>query len=217
MADKITVWGRETSANVQKVLWALGELDLAYDRRDVGGKFGQLDTPEYEELNPNRLVPVLQDGELTVWESHAIVRYLAAEYGAGSLWPVDPAARAIVDQWTDWTATTFQPAWIGLFGNLVRTPANRRNPDVVAASIEKSAEAMRIMDRNLAEKPFLAGNELTYADIVAGTALYRWFSMEFERPHLANIDAWHKRLQARPAFVRGTCISYADLVVLPAP
>src|SRR5690349_16958947 len=118
----ITVWGRLDSVNVQKVVWALGELGLAYEHVPAGGKFGGLDAPAYRAMNPNGKVPTLRDGELVVWESHAIVRYLAATYGAGTLWPADPKARAITDQWTDWTATTFQPAWIEVFWKFVRTP-----------------------------------------------------------------------------------------------
>ena len=123
----ITLWGRISSANVQKVRWALAELGLAYEHIPVGGKYGGNREPAYLALNPNGLVPTLRDGDLVLWESHAILRYLAATYGAGSLWPESPSARAIVDQWTDWTATTFQPAWIGAFWQVVRTPNEQQS------------------------------------------------------------------------------------------
>nr|WP_295885848.1 glutathione S-transferase [uncultured Devosia sp.] len=122
MSLELTLWGRASSANVQKVLWALGELGLAYEHRLVGGPHGGLDDPHYRAMNPNGLVPTLQDGDLVLWESHAILRYLAATYGADMLWRDDVRERAIVDQWTDWTATTFQPAWISVFWLFVRTP-----------------------------------------------------------------------------------------------
>lgn len=208
----ITLWGRETSANVQKTLWTLAELGVPYTRIDVGGKFGGLDSPEYGAMNPNRLVPVLQDGDLTLWESHAIIRYLAATYGVGTLWPEAPVERALVDQWTDWTTSTFQPAWVGLFWTFVRTPASKRDPAIIADHLKATIKAFRVLDDRLAEVPFLAGENLTYADIAAGAALYRWTTMEIERPELPNVEAWHERLLERPAFVKGVCISYADLV-----
>lgn len=212
MGEGITLWGRTSSANVQKVLWALGELGLDHRRIDLGGRFGGLDAPEYRAMNPNGLVPTLRDGALVLWESHAIVRYLAARYGAGTLWPETPAARAVADQWTDWTATTFQPAWISLFWLAVRTPETQRDSAAVAAALERTVAAFRILDRRLGEAPFLGGEGLTYADIVAGAALHRWATMAIDRPPLPGVEAWHARLQARPAFVSAVCVSYAELV-----
>lgn len=212
MTETITLWGRKSSANVQKALWVLEELSVPYTRIDLGGKFGGLDTPRFGAMNPNRLVPVLQDGELILWESHAIVRYVAATYGAGTLWPEDAAKRAIVDQWMDWVATTFQPAWIDLFWTTVRTPLSKRNPELIKNHLDVTIAAFRILDTRLADVPFLAGDNLSGADIVAGAALFRWTTMEIERPALPNVEAWHKRLMERPAFVKGVCISYEDLV-----
>lgn len=212
MRNSIVVWGRDNSVNVQKVLWALEELGLDYTRKDVGGKFGKLDTPEYGAMNPNRLVPVLCDGELVMWESHAIVRYLAATYGAGTLWPEDTVERAIVDQWTDWTATTFQPAWIDLFWAYVRTPPSKQDAALVKKLFKDSVDAFGHLNDRLAKVPYLAGSTLTYADIVAGSALYRWVNMDLDRPAMPHVEAWHQRLLQRPAFVKGTCISYEDLV-----
>lgn len=212
----IALWGRASSANVQKAMWALREMRLAHERVDAGGRFGGLDTPEFLAMNPNARVPVLRDGALTLWESHAILRYLAARYAPGELWPEDPAARAVADQWTDWTATTFQPAWVGLFWRLVRTPEDRRDPRAVARALKASIAAFRILEGRLAETPYLAGDTLTYADITVGVSLYRWTTMEIERPDLPNVAAWHARLLERPAFVETVCTSYAELVARPA-
>ncbi len=212
MAEKIKLWGRANSANVQKVVWALEELGLAYERVDVGGKFGGLDNPEYEALNPNRLVPAFQDGDLTMWESHAIVRYLAATYGEDKIWPAGPRQRALVDQWTDWTSSTFQPAWLAIFVYFVRTPSTAHDAAALKAIVDKANAAFEIIDRNLADKPFLAGDTLSYADIVAGTSLYRWTNLNIERPTLPNVEAWHQRLLARPAFVKGVCVPFADML-----
>lgn len=212
MSETVTLWGRATSANVQKVIWALEELAVPYERIDVGGKHGGLDDPAFVAMNPNRLIPVLRDGDLVLWESHAIVRYLAARYGAGSLWPEDARQRAVVDQWTDWTATTFQPAWLDVFWRLVRTAPSQRDEEAIAAAVDNTVAALTMIDATLEDKPYLAGERLTYADIVAGTALYRWYDMEITRPDLPNVAAWYGRLKERSAFVKGVCVPYADLV-----
>lgn len=211
MAD-ITLWGRLNSANVQKAVWALEELGLPYEHIPLGGSFGGLGDPDYLAMNPNGLVPTLRDRELTLWESHAIVRYLAGRYGTGSLFPVDPVERAIVDQWTDWTATTFQPAWIAAFWLLVRTPEAQRDAAAIERSVAATLRCFRILEARLAVVPFLAGGQLTYADIVAGAAMYRWMTMPVERPDLPNVEAWYGRLRDRAAFRRAVCVPYADLV-----
>ena len=169
----ITLWGRISSANVQKVRWALAELGLAYEHIPVGGKHGGNREPAYLALNPNGLVPTLRDGDLVVWESHAILRYLAATYGAGSLWPESPSARAVADQWTDWTATTFQPAWIAAFWQVVRTPKEQHNPAAIAKSLAETERCLSIMEGRLAQTLYLGGDRLTYADLAAGVAMFR--------------------------------------------
>lgn len=213
----ITLWGRLNSANVQKAVWALEELGLAYEHVPLGGSFGGLSEPDYLAMNPNGLVPTLRDGQLTVWESHAIVRYLAGRYGAGSLFPVDPVERAIVDQWTDWTASTFQPAWISVFWLLVRTPESKRDAAAVERAVGATLRCFELMEARLAEVTFLAGGELTYADIVAGSAMYRWMTMPVERPALPNVEGWYARLQDRAPFRKGVCVPYDDLIARDTP
>lgn len=208
----ITLWGRRSSCNVQKVLWALGELNLRHHHVELGGRFGGLDTDEYGRLNPNRKVPTLRDGDLVIWESHAIVRYLAAKYSARGFWQADPGRRAVIDQWTDWTATTFQPAWISLFWLVVRTPAEQHDAAAIGRALADTNAALAIIERRLAEAPFLGGGQLSYADIAAGVAMYRWITMPIERPELPNVGAWFKRLTDRPPYKRSVCVTYADLV-----
>lgn len=208
----ITIWGRLSSANVQKPIWALDELGLAYSHVPLGGKFGGLDTPEYLAMNPNGKVPTLRDGDLTVWESHAIVRYLAATYGQGRLWPEDAKARALVDQWTDWTATTFQPAWIEVFWRFVRTPVAQHDKPAIEKALGTACAAYAILDKQLGKTPFIAGEQLTYADIVAGASMFRWMTMAIERPDMPNLAAWYQRLQARPAFRKAVSVSYEELI-----
>ena len=212
MSPDLTLWGRASSANVQKTLWALEELGLPYAHRLVGGVHGGLDDPGFRAMNPNGLVPVLQDGELAVWESHATLRYLAAAYGENTLWPVDPRERAMADQWTDWTATTLQPGWIAVFWLFVRTPPEQRDDKAIGAALARTIAALRIVDANLAERDYLAGDRLSYADIAAGVALYRWFTMEIDRPAMPGVENWYLRLQERPAFRKTVMVSYTDLV-----
>jgi len=208
----ITLWGRLNSANVQKVVWALEELALAYQHVPAGGSFGGLDTADFLAMNPNGRVPVLRDDALTLWESHAIIRYLSAEYGSGLLFPLEPSERAPVDQWTDWVATTFQPAWIGLFWDLVRTPAAQHDRPRIERGIAATLRCFEIMEHRLREAPFLGGGGFTYADIAAGVAMYRWTGMEIDRPDLPAVRAWHERLRERPAFQKAVCVPYDDLV-----
>jgi glutathione S-transferase len=211
MSTHITLWGRKTSINVQKVVWALEEVGVAYDHVEVGGRFGGLNEPAYRAMNPNGLVPTLQDGNLTLWESHAIVRYLSAQYADGLLFPLDPAKRAIVDQWTDWTATTFQPAWIGVFWGFYRTKPTNRDVAANEKHLKESLRLFGILDARLASFPFLAGQDITYADIVAGAALYRWTTMGIEPGDFSSVAAWHKRLEQRPGYRKGIVVDYSEL------
>jgi glutathione S-transferase len=209
---EITLWGRASSCNVQKALWALEELALPYRRIDAGGDFGGLDRPDYLALNPHGRVPTLCDGEVVVWESDAIVRYLAALYGAGTLWPVDPAARAAADQWMTWASASLYPDWIRLFWRLVRTPAAKRDHAEIERLRAATAARMAALDRRLAGRAFIAGDGLTMADFPAGMTLYRWFAMDIARPACPHLEAWYARLCARPAYRAGICIPFDDLV-----
>ena len=212
MTDKITLWGRSSSCNVQKALWALHELQLPYVHHLVGGSHGGLDEPSFRALNPNGLVPVLQDGDLTLWESHACLRYLAAAYGEDSLWRAHVRQRAMVDQWTDWVATTFQPAWIQVFWLFVRTPVEQHDIIAIAAAMEKIEPLMALLEGQLARQAYLVDDRLSYADIAVGVSLYRWFSMEIQRLALPNLERYYALLQERAAFRRGAMIAYPELV-----
>ena len=207
----LKVWGRRNSINVQKVMWAIGELGLEHEHIPAGGTFGGLDTEEFGALNPNRRVPVIDDGGVIVWESHAIVRYLAAKYGAGTLWPADAGSRARADMWMDWTLADLQPAFIGVFWNLYRTPENKRNWDLIRKGVASSATLFRLLDRHLEGKAFLAGDTLTMGDIPAGAQLYRYFELEIDRPSLPNVEAWYTRLQQRAAYRAHIMVAFDDL------
>ena len=196
----LKIWGRTSSINVQKVMWTVAELGLAHERFDVGGPFGGLEGPEYAALNPNRLIPVLQDGATTVWESNAIVRYLAGRYGSGGLWPEDPGVRSEADRWMDWQLTTLQPAIGPIFLGLIRTQPEKRDMALIDASAERLAQAMTILDRHLAGRPFVAGDRLTMGDIPVGCVCWRYANLDVARPHLPNIAAYRARLEERPGY-----------------
>ena len=196
----VRIWGRTSSINVQKVMWTVAELGLPHERIDAGGPFGGLDGPEYAGLNPNRLIPVLQDGATVVWESNAIVRYLAGRYGSGGLWPEDAGARSEADRWMDWQLTTLQPAITPIFWGLIRTPPEQRDLGLIAASAERLGQAMTILDGHLADRPFVAGDALTMGDIPVGCACWRYANLAIARPELPNILAYRARLEARPGY-----------------
>ncbi len=208
----IKVWGRATSSNVQVVMWAVAELGLKHERIDTGGKFGGNNTPEYLAMNPNGLVPTIRDGDLVVWESQAILRYLAARYGSEAFWPKDPAKRALLDMWAEWMKTTFIPPLTNsVFWQLIRTPAATRSQAAIDEGAAKLKGLARILDSRIGPGPFMAGKALSFADIMVGTPLYRYYTMEFERTETPNLDAYYARLTERPAYRDHAMVSYESL------
>jgi glutathione S-transferase len=206
----LKVWGRKSSANVQKVMWLLGEIGLEHEHIPAGGPYGGLNDPKFRAMNPNGLVPVIDDEGLILWESNAVVRYLAAAYG-GALWPASPHERAPIDQWMEWSSTTFQPAIIGLFWGYWRTPEKDRNGDAIRGFQQKVADNLRLLDDILAARPFIAGDAFSLADIPNGVHLYRYYTMGLDVPKLAHVEAWYERLKARPAYAGHVMVSYEEL------
>lgn len=196
----LKVWGRDNSVNVQKVLWACDEIGLAFQRIDAGGNFGVVDTPQYRALNPNGLVPTLDDDGFVLWESNAIVRYLAARHSAGKLWPQEPRTRAEADRWMDWMISTFWPSFRPLFWNLVRTPADRRDAHAIEQSLARSAEILGWLDEHLQTRPYIAGDQFTMGDIPMGCAIWRWLALPIARPGYPALQRWFDRLAERPAY-----------------
>ncbi|HEX3576220.1 MAG TPA: glutathione S-transferase family protein [Rhodopila sp.] len=198
------VWGRATSSNVMKVLWGLGELDLPFERIDVGGAFGQTDTPEYRGMNPTGLVPTLQEGSFTLWESNAILRYLAHVHAAGSpLWPADARVRADIDRWMDAQQTVLNRPMTVVFWGLVRTAADKRDLKAIEAAIADTAHAWRMIEAKLEQHDFIAGRAFSLCDIPWGVHAHRWFGMDYlglARPELPALRAWYDRLCERPAY-----------------
>ena len=201
----IEVWGRPNSSNVKKVLWTLEDLALAYRRHDAGGAFGVVDTPEYRAMNPNGLVPTLVDGDLTLWESNTIVRYLAAKYGDGRLLPADPAARAGVEQWMDW-CHSFAAPFREIAHGLLRTPPEKRDPAAIERGRQGCARLWSIGDAALADRAFFSGAAFGAADIALGPLAYVWFGLDIERPATPNLDRWMGELRMRPAWAKVVAI-----------
>jgi glutathione S-transferase len=208
----LKIWGRRSSFNVQKVMWLVGELGLAHLHVPAGGSFGGLNEPEFRALNPHGRVPVVQDGDLVVWESHAILRYLAAKHGHGTFWFDDPAGRSLVDRWMDWSQTTLQPDFLeGLFWGYYRTPEAQRDWPAIHRSLARCAEHYGLLDGVLANRPFIIGERLSLADIPIGASLYRYFELDIDRPHLPNVQAWYRRLQERMAYREHVMVPFEDL------
>jgi glutathione S-transferase len=197
----LKIWGRVNSVNVKKALWAAEELGLKYERIDAGMQFGVTKTPEYLKMNPNSLVPTIEDDGFVLWESHAIVRYLAAKHGMGTLCPADLRARADAERWMDW-AFTFQNAMRAVFWNLIRTAPEKRDMKAVEEGRAQSAKLLEVLERNLETKPYVAGKTFTMGDIPIGCEVQRWMRVPIERPAFPQVQAWFGRLGERAAFRR---------------
>ena len=205
----IEVFGRPNSVNVQKVLWCLDELEVPFERYDVGGLYGGNKEPDFLARNPTGLVPMISDDGFDLWESNAIVRYLAGRYGAGLLWPEDPESRALADKWMDYQLGTVFPAFKGALLGLVRTAPEDQDPDAIAASARATAETLTVLDAHLGDREFVAGSSLTVGDVALGSTVYRWLNLEIERPPMPNLEAWHDRLGGRPAYRKNVMVSFA--------
>jgi len=199
---QITIWGRANSVNVQKVLWCLSELDLAYERIDAGMAFGRNHEPEYLAMNPNARVPTLVDGDYVLWESHSIMRYLVLAYRPdSSIYPQAPKQRAAVDRWLDWVLSTVQPADRPVFWALVRTPPEQRDMAAIQKDADAAALVWEIADAQLATRRFLEGDDFTIADIAVGAFARRWLHVEgIRKPKLPNLDRWFAELESRTGF-----------------
>ena len=210
----LKVWGRKTSINVQKVMWTVGELGLPHERIDAGGPFGGLDTPKFAKLNPNRLVPVIDDDGFVLWESNAIVRYLAAVHGHGRLGTVDERQRALADQWMEWADTMlYSDLIVTVFLGLIRTPAQDRNAATIEKAAMRAGERLAILDAQLAGRSYILGDQPTAADIGCGSLMYRYFTLDIPRPRLGNVETWYQRLAGRKAYQDHVMIDYEAMKV----
>jgi len=205
----LTVYGRATSSNVQALLWGMEELGLGYTRLDYGEIHGGLDTPGFRAMNPHGLIPVLQVGDTALFETGAILRYLATVHGADSFWPADPLARAQVDMWAEWAKYEVASAFTGpVFWRNTRTAPERRDPALIRRNLDRFEAALALAEPRLAETAYLCGDTLTLADIQFGHVLYRYFDTDLDRLDLPALAAYYARLAERPAYQKTVMVSY---------
>ncbi|MCK9918430.1 glutathione S-transferase family protein [Microbacteriaceae bacterium K1510] len=198
----LKIWGRNNSINVQKVMWAIGELKLEHTRLDVGGAFGKTKEAPYLAMNPNALVPTLEEDDgFILWESNSIVRYLAGKHDkAGALEPKDLRARALASQWMDWQLSVANPAITPVFWGLIRTPPEKRDYAVIEAQTKKTIDAMAMLDERLGKSAYVAGDAFSYGDIPVGCVCYRFVNLIKDRPPMPNLDRWFESISSRQGF-----------------
>ena len=195
----LKIWGRMSSINVKKVVWTAQELGLDFQRTEAGGLFGVVKTPEYMQLNPNSLVPLIEDDDYVLWESNVIVRYLAAKYASGQMYPTELRQRFDAERWMDWQQTTLNPVSRPGFWQLVRTPPEQRNPAVIAESNAAVEALMFTLDMHLAQREFMVGDRFTMADIPLACEVHRWFGLPQPRQSRPHIERWYESLRSRQA------------------
>ncbi|MFC5609383.1 glutathione S-transferase family protein [Variovorax soli] len=200
----LKIWGRISSINVRKVVWCAQELGLSFQRTEAGGKFGVVQTDEYRALNPNALVPAIEDGEgaqkMLLWESNVIVRYLCAKYSSGNLYPTELVQRFDAERWMDWQQTTLNRVSGPAFLQLVRTPADKRDAAVIANSITATEPLFALLDAHLAKNEYMLGERFSMADIPLGCEAHRWFGLpatDYTRPSWPNVERWFGQLRTR--------------------
>lgn len=212
----LQVWGRKTSSNVQALMWCIGELGLDYQRYDIGHNHGGNNTPAFLALNPNGTVPVLRDDDgPALWETGAILRYIASRYGSDNFWPQELNRRTQVDMWAEWAKINVALGFTApIFWRVVRTAAKERDPQAINDAIDKLTTVLTIAEKQLALHSYLAGNDFTLADIQLGHLLYRYYDININRPPLPHLQAYYQRLSCRPAYKEHVMLSYEELRIL---
>src|SRR3990167_2281732 len=195
----LKIWGRMSSINVKKVVWTAQELGLDFQRTEAGGLFGIVKTPEYVRLNPNSMVPVIEDEDFTLWESNVIVRYLCAKHSAGQMYPTELRARFDAERWMDWQQTTLNPASRAGFWQLIRTPPEQRNAELIAESNAAVESLMATLDAHLAQHTFMVGERFSMTDIPLACEVQRWFGLPQPRQSRPAIERWYEVISARQA------------------
>jgi len=207
----LTIYGRTTSSSTQLVKWTADELKIEYEWQDYGHGFAATNTAEYLAKNPMGKVPVVEDQELILFESAAILRYLSAKYGDNKFWPNNLAERASLDKWAEWGKNSFTEAVLEIFVYDVRLSPHERDPQILKLATEKLVPLAKVLDRQLQNKTWIGGSQFTFADIACGHILYRYFNLEWDRPNCTNLDSYYERLQEREHFRECVMVSYEPL------
>lgn len=207
----MVLWGRRTSINVQKVMWVLAELEIEYERIDVGGTFGGLRDERYVALNPHQKVPTFEDGSVVLWESNAILRYIGFTYGADRIFGSTAAERARSDMWMEWFQNSVYSSFQTVFHQKVKLPIVERNADVLKRAQDDVFKQFALYDSVLESSAYIHGNKLTLGDIPMGTCLYRYFTMNIDRPVYTQISRYYEDLMQRPAFREHVMVDYESL------
>ena len=198
----LRILGKASSINVRKVLWTCAELRIPFEREDWGSGFRSTNDSEFLALNPCAMVPVIQDGDFTLWESNTIIRYLVSRYDGTQLYPTEPMARARIDQWIDWQASELNRSWSYAFMSLVRQSPDYQDNTALANGIEQWSKTMAILDRQLEKTgAYVSGEQFSLADIPIGLSVNRWFETPLAHPDFAAVKAYYDRLSLRPGYV----------------
>jgi len=203
----LTIFGRDTSSNVQKVLWLCEELGLPYKNAHAVPPGTAKDSADYLKLNPNGLIPAIDEDGFVLWESNAILRYLAAKHADGTLFPADLRLRADGDRWMDWQSTVLAPLMAILLRQCVRTPPEKRDLGLIAATAAETSAKIAMLDAALAGRDYIVGKDFTISDIALGQWMWRYATLVENRPEMPHLAAWYARLQRRQA--------YAKIVMIP--
>ena len=195
----LKIWGRISSINVRKVVLATQWLGIPFERVDAGHEFGVVKTPAYRDMNPNSLVPTIEDGEFRLWESNVVVRYLCAKHSMGGLYPAPLEQRFDAERWMDWQQTTLNPAGRNAFVQLLRTPAEKRKPQLVEDSVATTEPLLRMLDAHLSRVAFVAGDAFTMADIPIACEIHRWRGTPVPQIELPHVDRWYAAIRSRDA------------------
>jgi len=197
--------------NVQLVMWAIAELGIQHERLDFGHGHASPKDPEFLEMNPMGLVPVVTDGSVTLFESAAILRYLGAAYGSEDFWPQDPDRRAKLDSWAEWGKNTFAATVLEIFAYEIRYSPVPKDPGILARATEKLIPLSEMLNTRLADGPWLDGERFSFADIACGHILHRYFTLDWDRPERPALAAYYDRLQTRSAYTEHAMVPYLDL------
>ena len=206
----IEIWGRKNSSNVIPVMWTLAELKIPYKRHNVGGSFGGTNTDSYARMNPNKLVPTMNDQGFILWESNAIVRYLCRQYAYGSLCPDDPREAAQADQWMEWYKSSVMTKIHPVFWGLIRVPLEQRDLTKTTQGATEIAKVLGVLDNHLDQRTHVLGDTFTMADIPLGASMYRYYNLDIEHGSFPNIESWYDRLCQRPAYQDHAMIPFGN-------